>query len=489
MGSVEIREKPHRYEEIAYFIDGLLESGLLRPGMRAPSLRSIARQNRASLSTVIQAYRLLEDRGILEARPKSGFYVTAHSKISLETPAPTAPSGKANPVAQGSSILRVIEEAINPSLLPLGCAIPDASLLAAGRLDRLLARTARVKGNKYNNYTSPCGDEDLRSEICRRAMRWGQVLSPEMVAITCGCTEAISLALKATTRPGDTVVIESPTYFGLLSILQAHGLHALELPTDANDGIDVQSLDKALKTEAVGACLFSSSFNNPLGSKMPNEKKKEIIALLTRHNVPLIEDDIYGDIYFGKERPLPFIALAPDADILYCSSFSKTLAPGYRVGWLVTKQRMQDVLEAKLAQTLCGPPLLQKALADFLSSGGYDKHLRRMRRIFSENIDRMTRAIDQHFPQDTRITRPTGGFVLWLELPSGFDGHRMFDLAVQNGIGIVPGEAFTAGEQYRNCIRLSCGSLWDDRIEKGVQTLGRLASELLSECRDVTNTQ
>ncbi len=480
MTSQDIDDKPHRYEEIAHFIGDLLETGTLQPGMRAPSLRAIARQNKASLSTVIQAYRLLEDRGILEARPKSGFYVTPHSSISLDIPARSEPAGTANPVSLGSNILRVLEEAVNPALLPLGCAIPDSSLLAAGRLDRYLARTARIKGSRYNNYSAPRGDEDLRSEICRRAMRWGQALSPDAVAITCGCTEAISLALKATTRPGDTVIIESPTYFGLLSVLQAHGLKALELPTDAGEGIDIAALDRALNSQTISACLLSSCFNNPLGCTMPDRKKRRILHLLKRHKVPLIEDDIYGDIYFGGDRPLPFIALAPDADILYCSSFSKTLAPGYRIGWLITKRHMQAVLEAKFAQTLCGPPLLQKALADFLSSGGYDSHLRRIRRVFAGNIDQMSRAIDRYFPEKTRISRPKGGFVLWLELPGGFDGQKLFDLAVRNGIGIVPGEAFTAGRHYRNCIRLSCGSLWDEKMDRGIETLGRLAAELLS---------
>lgn len=485
MTSQDVEDKPHRYEQIAQFIGDLLETGTLQPGMRAPSLRAIARQNKASLSTVIQAYRLLEDRGILEARPKSGFFVTPHGSISLGTPAPSKPIGTAKPVSLGSNILRVLEEAVNPELLPLGCAIPDASLLAAGKLDRYLARTARVMGSRYNNYSAPRGDEDLRSEICRRAMRWGQALSCEAVAITCGCTEAISLALKATTQPGDTVIIESPTYFGLLSVLQAHGLKALELPTDASDGIDVAALDRALTSQTISACLLSSCFNNPLGCTMPTEKKRRIVDLLTRHQVPLIEDDIYGDIYFGGDRPLPFIALAPDADILYCSSFSKTLAPGYRIGWLITKRRMQDVLEAKFAQTLCGPPLLQKALADFLSSGGYDNHLRRIRRVLAGNIDQMSRAVDRYFPKQTRVSRPKGGFVLWLELPHGFDGQDLFDLAVRNGIGIVPGEAFTPGQQYRNCIRLSCGSLWDERINRGMETLGRLASELLHSAPDV----
>jgi DNA-binding transcriptional MocR family regulator len=468
----------HRYEELAGFVQGLVERGTLRPGMRAPSLRSIATQKSASLSTAIQAYRLLEDRGVLEARPKSGFYVTGRSRVSLKTPAVSCPPKTAARVAVSGGVLELLEHAADPALLPLGCAIPSAELLAAGRLDRFLARAARVKGKAYNIYTEPQGDRNLRNEICRRALRWGQALVPEDIAITCGCTEALHLALRAVTKSGDTVAIESPSYFGLLQVLETLELKALELPTDADKGLQVDALEKALNTKRIKACLVSSGFNNPLGFAMPNQRKEAMIQLLADHLVPLIEDDIYGDIAFGPERPKPFLALAPDADIIYCSSFSKTVAPGYRVGWLVTQRHLRRILEIKFAQTLCGAALPQAALADFLASGGYDSHLRRIRRVFAENIDRMTRAIDRSFPEATRVTRPAGGFVLWLELPSGFDSRRLFDAALAEGICFAPGDVFSASGRYRNCLRLSCGNDWDQRMEKGVETLGALARNL-----------
>lgn len=260
-----------------------------------------------------------------------------------------------------------------------------------------------MKGVHYNVYTEPRGDLNLRMEICRRALRCGQLLTPDTVAITNGCTEALSVALQAVTSRGDTVAIESPTYFGLLQLLEALGLNALELPTDADEGLDVDALERALRSRPVKACLFSSGFNNPLGCAMTEEKKGSILALLETHGVPLIEDDIYGDIYFGPARPRPFMALAPNADVTYCSSFSKTLAPGYRVGWIAAPRHMEKVLEAKFALTLCGAALPQAALAEFLSSGGYDSHLRRMRRAFAENIDRMSRAIDTRHAAGRRL--------------------------------------------------------------------------------------
>ena len=473
-------EANYRYEDLASFITGLVDGGTLPPGARAPSLRQISRQRRISLSTALQAYRLLEDRGVLEARPQSGFYIARRNAISLQTPAISRPPANATRVAISGMVVKLLEYAGDPRLVPLGCAIPSAELLAAGRLDRFLARAARVKGTEYNVYTSPRGHLPLRQEIARRALRWGQALSPEDVAITCGCTEALTLALKAVTKPGDTIAIESPTYFGLLHALESLGLKALELPTSAADGIDLAGLEKAVKGKSIAACLFSSSFNNPLGCTMPDEKKAKVLDLLARHQVPLIEDDIYGDIYFGSERPKPFMALDRRGNTIYCSSFSKTVAPGYRLGWIATGRHMQKVLEHKMALTLCNPALPQVAFANFLSSGGYDGHLRRIRRVFSDNVDQMMRTIDRTFPKSVRVTRPAGGFVLWLELPKHLDSRELLDAALNKGICFAPGDAFSASGRYANCLRLSCGHDWGPRIENGVKTLGKIVTAALA---------
>jgi DNA-binding transcriptional MocR family regulator len=478
-GDNSVRADHHyRYDEVASFITGLIDTGTLPPGSRAPSLRQISKQRRISLSTALQAYRLLEDRGVLEARPQSGFYVAKGGAVSLETPAMSKPRGKATSVAVASVVVKLLDYASDPRLVPLGCAIPSAGLLTAGRLDRFLARAARVKGIEHNIYTVPKGDARLRLEIARRALRWGQALSPEDIAITCGCTEALTLALKSVSKPGDTIAIESPTYFGLLHALEALDLKALELPTDATSGIDLSSLEKALNRTTIKACLFSSSFNNPLGCTMSDAKKVAVLDLLAKHKVPLIEDDIYGDIYFGQDRPKPFMALDRRNNTLYCSSFSKTIAPGYRIGWIATGRHMQRVLERKFAFTLCGAALPQAAFADFLSSGSYDNHLRRITRVFEHSIDQMIRTIDKVFPKGTKVTRPAGGFVLWVEMASNVNSRELFDEALEKGICIVPGDVFSASGRYINCLRLSCGYGWDARIEKGLVTLGELASAL-----------
>ncbi|MGA2550946.1 MAG: aminotransferase class I/II-fold pyridoxal phosphate-dependent enzyme [Burkholderiaceae bacterium] len=470
----------HRYEQLASLIVGRIDNGTLASGMRLPSVRTISREHGISVSTVLQAYRWLEDRGVLVARPQSGFYVAATQGRTLALPSKSRMRSKASTVSIGGAVATLLEHASNSALVPLGCAVPDAALLQSHRLDLALARAARRNGARYNVYGAPRGELRLRSEISRRAMRIGHALSPDDVILTSGCTEAVTLALTSVARPGDTIAVESPTYFGLLHTLEVLGLKAFELPTDPTHGVNVDALSRLLDTERVAACMLSSSFSNPLGSLMPEAQKRDVLALLTRHAVPLIEDDVYGEIHFTRERPKPFIALDGGANTIYCSSFSKSLAPGYRSGWIVPGVFAQQVMDRKLAFSLCSPVLPQVALADFLASGAYDAHMRRLRRLLEENLLRLTRAVEASFPAQTRVSRPTGGFALWIELPRGFDSRALFDDALDHGICFAPGDVFSASRRFRNCLRLSAGSSWSERINTGVRRLGELARVQLS---------
>ncbi|WP_109480867.1 PLP-dependent aminotransferase family protein [Paraburkholderia sp. C35] len=469
-----------RYEQLAELIIGMIDNGTLAPGTRLPSVRAVSEQHNISISTALQAYRLLEDRGVLVARPQSGFYVSTPQRGTLALPSTSRARSKASTVSISGAVAMLLDHASNTALVPLGCAVPDAALLQSNRLDAALARAARQHGAQYNVYSAAQGEADLRREIAKRAMRIGHALSPDDILITSGCTEAITLALTSVATRGDTIAIESPTYVGLLHTLEVLGLKAVELPTDPSRGIDIGALAHLLETERVAACVLSSSFNNPLGSTMADADKHELLAVLAQHGVPLIEDDVYGDIYFGRERPKPFIALDGGANTIYCSSFSKSLAPGYRIGWIVAGAWMQQVKDRKLAFSLCSPTLPQVALAAFLASGNYDAHLRSLRRQFQQNLAQMTRTIEASFPAETKVSRPAGGIFLWIELPRRFDSRELFDKALDLGICFAPGDVFSASRRFRNCLRLSAGHSWNDSIEAGVRRLGQLAKTMLA---------
>lgn len=469
-----------RYEELAAFITALVDTGTLPAQSRLPSLRHISLEQNVSVGTAIAAYRLLEDRGVIEARPQSGFFVSKKRETpALQLPGISKPSKKPERIGVSTIVLELLEHISDPELVPLGCAVPGPDVLAASRLDRYLARVARRRGVELNAYTHLQGDARLRQEIARRALHWGQVVSPDAITITSGCTEALTLALKTVAKPNDTIAVESPTYFGIFHALETLGLKALELPTDPSSGVDLAALDTVLRRHRVSACLFSSSFGNPLGCTMPDEKKIALLRLLAKHNVPLIEDDIYGDIYFGRERPRPFMSFDRTGNTIYCSSFSKTIAPGYRLGWIVTGRYTKDVLKQKHSSTLFGPSLTQAAFADYLSSGGYDHHLRRMRGFFAGNVAQMHAAVASAFPKNTRVSRPDGGYLLWLELPEAIDTRKLYGEALAHGICFAPGDVFSATNRYANFLRLSAGYRWDERLERGVAKLGGLAKSHL----------
>jgi len=463
------------YEQAADRIATLIDRGTLRPGERVPSVRKLSTQLRISISTVLQAYFLLEDRGFIEARPQSGFYVKLRPRDLPPEPKPSNPSLSATEVGVAELLAKVFEAARNPDFIPLATAIPGPDLLPTKPLNRLMAWVARHRGEQGVNYDFPPGNEALRRQVARRSLDWGCSLSPDDIVTTCGTMEALNLCLRAVAKPGDTIAIESPTFYG---ILQASlGMRALEIPTHPRDGIDLNALEQAIKKNKVKACLLIPNFNNPLGCCMPDNNKKQLVEMLGRREIPLIEDDIYGDIYFGAARPKTAKAFDKEGLVLLCSSFSKTIAPGYRVGWTAPGRFKPQVEHLKSMNTIATATLPQMAVARFLESGGYDRHLRKLRKALATQVQRVTLAVRQYFPEGTRITRPTGGFVLWVELPKSVDSLELYRKALEKKISIAPGPIFSAKQKYQNFIRLSCGQAWSDSLEQALKTLGRLAGK------------
>jgi DNA-binding transcriptional MocR family regulator len=463
------------YDRVAERIATLIDRGTLRPGERIPSVRKFSAQLRVSISTVLQAYFLLEDRGFIEARPQSGFYVKLRVRDLPPEPKPSNPSLSATKVGVADLVAKVFEASRNPDVVPLATAIPSPDLLPTKQLNRLMAWVARHMGQQGVNYDFPPGNEALRRQVARRSLDWGCSLSPDDIVTSCGAMEALNLCLRAVARPGDTIAIESPTFYG---ILQASlGMKALEIPTHPRDGINLEALGHAIKKNRVKACLVVANFNNPLGSCMSDANKKQLVEMLNRREIPLIEDDIYGDIYFGTARPKAAKAFDKEGMVLLCSSFSKTIAPGYRVGWTAPGRFKRQVEHLKSMNTVATATLPQLAIAKFLENGGYDRHLRKLRNALATQVQSVMLAISQHFPKGTRVTRPAGGFVLWVELPKQVDSVDLYRKALEKKISIAPGPIFSAKEKYRNFIRLSCGQPWSDKLEQALVTLGQLAGK------------
>jgi DNA-binding transcriptional MocR family regulator len=473
------------FERVAEKLREAIAAGILAPGDRLPSVRELALQERVSVSTVLQAYQLLEAQDLVEARPQSGHYVRlpARPALALE-PATSRPPRRAAEPEVSDLVRRVYAAARDDRLVQLGAAVPSIQLLPAKPLNRILAALAREVGAVGLEYDMPPGWPPLRQQLARRSLTWGCALSADDFITTCGASEAVSLCLLSVARPGDIVAIESPAYYGVLRVVEALGLRALEIPTHPRDGIQLDVLAEALRKHPVRAVLVVTNFSNPLGTVMPDARKQELVELVRRAQVPLIEDDIYGDLHFGPLRPRAAKAWDKEGWVMLCGSFSKTLAPGWRVGWMAPGRFSEQVELLKFAQTVATPTLLQMAIAEFLQAGGYDRHLRTLRRALAGQMERMRETLSQVLPEGTRITRPEGGTLLWVQMPEGVDALALHAEALERGIAVAPGPIFSAtGTGYSSCIRINTGMPDDERIHAALRTLGDIAQRLLRKAR------
>ena len=467
------------YLRVAADLAALIDGGQLAPAARVPSVRELARQRGVSLTTAVASLRSLEQRGLIVARPQSGYYV-ARRAPRLAEPLPTRPPRGSRLVGVQALVERMAEASRDPQVVKLGQAVPDASLFPRRHLQRALGDALRADASVLTSYDLRTGGvPQLREEIVRHYARIGAALDPDEVVITYGCTEAVNLALRCVLNRGDTLAVESPTYFGFLRIIESLGLKVIEIPSRPRDGLDVDALRAALAApggRSIRACLIVSSFNNPTGGSLSTEDRRALVQLCRSADLTLIEDDIYGDLQFDGARPLPCKHFDTDGRVLLCSSFSKSLAPGARTGFIAAGGHADALREAKYLASLGTAALPQRMLATYLRSGHYPRHLARLRRQLATQVAQMTALVERHFPAATRVSRPAGGFVLWLELPETVDTIELYEHARRDGVDFVPGPLFSASGRYRHCLRLNCGQPVTASVEAAVRQLGALVA-------------
>ena len=462
------------YHQLAERIHELIRAGTLRAGDRVPSVRRLSNQQRVSVSTVLQAYQRLEDIGVIEARPQSGYYVRRLS-AGVREPEPSRPPKRAITVEVNDLTDAVLAHASNPDVIAFGSACAAPELFQLERLRRVLSALARRDRNALGRYGLPPGTEKLRRAVARRALDWGCRIDWRNLVTTTGCMEALNLALRAVTRPGDLIALESPTYYGFLQILQSLGLRALEIPTHPRSGISLEALELALAEHPVKAVLMMANVSNPIGATLSDAAKKRLVELLAAKKVPLIEDHIYAELQFDSPAPRPAKAFDRAGNVMLCSSFSKTLSPGLKVGWIEPGRWRDRIRMLKFMSSGGQNELVELTVAEMLESGGYERSLRQLRRRFEAQVDTARGVIAESFPRGTRVTRPSGAYILWVELPKECDSVALFERLLERGITIAPGPMFSASQRYRNCMRLSVGQVWDERHERALREVGRLA--------------
>jgi len=478
MLTIDKQNCAYLYRQVIDLISENIDSGTLLPGDRLPSLRKMSQTAGVSIPTVRQAYVELERQRRIESRPQSGFYVRHRQTNALVRP---APSTRGDPVCLNCRPLmaRVYDGINHPGLVPLGIANPSMARPAAKSLHRSMKRVMARMEERSLGYATTIGEPTLRRQIAYHYLdSIGAQVEPEHLAITNGGQEALLLALRAVASPGDVIAVETPTYHGLLELIDSLGMLALEIETCPEEGVELSELRRTLQQQSVKACMFSTTLSNPLGVTMPEGNRRELVELLAEFDVVLIEDDVYGDLRFDGERPIPAQFLSNDARIITCGSFSKTAAPGYRMGWVMTDRYMDDITRLKRAFSCSSGLLQQLTLADFLASGDYTRHLKSLRPVLKRNSERMSAMVAEHFPANTRTSKPVGGSVLWLELANAIDSKQLFDDAIGAGISITPGQIFSPSNRYSNFVRLSFGHPWDDRTEAAMRWLGQRVTEL-----------
>ncbi len=464
----------HLYLSIADQIEKQIMDEVLGIGDKLPSVRNLGLHHNISVTTALQAYYHLEGKGLIESRPQSGYYVRFSPTKFPERPE----KSKAGFVRQTKNVDAIISEVYDDwddqRITRFSLSVPSPEMLPLAALNKAMLQAVRDLPASGTSYEPVKGNPVLRRQIARWALNWEGRLNENDLITTAGCMNAISYCLMALTKRGDTIAVESPAYFGTLRLLNSLGLRVLELPTHPDTGVDPDDVKTALKKYDLKACLFVTNFSNPLGFCIPDENKKALVDLLSFHGIPLIEDDLYGDVYFGKKRPKSCKSFDEEGNVLWCSSISKTLAPGYRVGWVAPGKYYDQVKRLKLYHSITSATVEQMTIANFLAAGRYEHHLRKLRQTLHSNSLQYIRAIREYFPEGTKLTYPKGGFILWVELPKNVDTYELYQDAIFHKISIAPGAMFSLQDRYRNCMRLSYGMPWTNELDKSLKRLGTI---------------
>ena len=468
------------YIDLANQIASGIEEGAFQAGDKLPGVRRTSNSEGVSPTTVVAAYQFLEREGYIEAKPRSGYYVKLRQQTQLPEPKTTTPSKRPQPVTGQSMVLQLIQSLGDKDVCQLGANIPDDDFLPAKTVEKAVKSAMKNTAEWNSSYEAPPGYLPLRQQIAKRMATNGCAVSPDKITITSGCQEAIFLTLKSITKPGDVIAIESPTYYGLLQVIDSLGLKALEIPTDPRTGLSVDALKLALEQWPIRACVVVANFSNPLGACMPEEQKTELVSLINQHpDVFLVEDDIYGDLCFNGVRPGLLKSRDKVGNVIYCSSFSKTLTSALRVGWIVSDTLHNELQYQKFVTNCATNSLGQYAVTSLLESGSYDRHLRTLRVALASNLNRILLAVVEYFPNDVRVTRPTGGMSLWIELNKSVNTTEIANQAFEQGISTAPGVIFSSTpNKYKHCLRLNCAVTWRPSVDRALRELGRIAGSV-----------
>ncbi|ESS57838.1 hypothetical protein EDP2_1598 [Enterobacter cloacae S611] len=460
-----------RYQHLATLLAERIEHGLYRHGEKLPSVRSLSQEHGVSISTVQQAYQVLETLQLITPQPRSGYFV-APRKAKPPVPAMSRPVQRPVDVTQWDEVLTLLDARTDKEIVAFGGGAPDLNQPTLKPLWKEMSRIAQHQVMDALSYDPLPGQQELREQIARLMLDGGTSLNAEEIVITAGCHPALSLALMAVCGPGDIVAVESPCFYGTMQLLRGLDIKAIEIPTDPETGISIEALELALEQWPIKGVILVPNCQNPLGFTMPEARKKAALSLAQRHDIVIFEDDIYGELATDYPRPSTIKSCDIDGRVLLCSSLTKTVAPGLRIGWIAPGRYLDRVIHKKYAAIGTNVPSTQLAVAAFIRDGHYHRHVRRMRQVYQQRLAIYTCWVRQYFPCNICVTRPQGGFLLWVELPESVDMVCVARQLCRLKIQIAPGSLFSASGKYRNCLRLNCALPPDEERREAIKQLG-----------------
>jgi DNA-binding transcriptional MocR family regulator len=467
--------KPPIYINLANKIILMIDNGIYKIGDKLPSLRSLEKTHNVSVGTIIQAFNYLIDKNLISSKERSGYFVKNKSIKKLAIVPESLPISLSEQTVRIDKFLQKMQKKEDRrDFVSFANALPDNRLLPFNGIKRAIQNTSRDLTASYLDLGQHNGNSKLREEIAKRSFLWNGNFHQDEILITNGASEALLCCLKAVTKRGDTVLVQDPCYYGIMQILECLDLKLATIQSHPKTGIKVEDVKAITEKINIKACLFVSNFNNPDGASIDKQTKKQLANFANSNKIPIIEDDLYGEIYFSGSRPDTIKTYDKNGWVMYCSSFSKTLVPGFRIGWCIPGRFIDEVSRIKWIHNGSTGNFSQQVLQQLLSSGTYDRHLRKYRLHLYKNLQQTAKLIEQYFPDGTKISRPNGGLALWIQLPKYLNTLELYDQIFNQGISYAPGELFSVKKEYDHYLRLSYCNIWETKTEKALQKLGQL---------------
>lgn len=461
------------YRQLVFGIQQRIRSGALPPQTRLPTVRQLAQQLGVTRLTVHSAYAELQAGGWVEATVGRGTFVAERIE-DLLAPPESQLGREVTPAGMMADILRMTQI---PGLAALAKADPALEYFPLRNWQRASELALESGGPRIMSYTTAQGDLSLRSTLAEVVRERGLSAGPDEIMVTAGVTNGMALITDQLARPGDCVLVEQPTYLGMLSVLAMRGIRAIGLPVD-DEGLVVEAVEAALRKERPAYLYTIPTFQNPSGVSMSPARRAALLDLAERHGLTIVEDDIYGRLAY-EGAPMPALKASDrSGQVIYLSSFSKSLMPGLRIGYVVAAPELiGKLVYRRQAQDICSPPLSQRALAIFIEQGWWHAHIKRMLPRYRERRDALLHALERFFPAGVSWTRPRGGFSCWVSLPADSSVADLYMRAISRGVAFTPGAVFSPTPEPRPHLRLCFSAESPERLADAAATLGGLLRE------------